>query len=366
MSTKPVDYYEQRERDAILRTREILKRLPPACEEFISDIRMNTSPLTRLAYAYDLDVFFQFLSREVPAFEGRQPVSFNYQDINVVTGRNIRQYADYLLLYYNQDEKEISNRAHGQMRKLSSIRSFFKYLFINEKITQNTAELIELPKIHEKPILRLEIDEIARILDAAESGEALSERQKKWHSKTKARDLAIITLFLGTGIRVSELVGLDIDKIDFTSNSLLVTRKGGKQMMLYFSEEVAGALKAYLTERKEIQPLEGDEKALFLSMQKSRLTVRAVENLVKKYALIAAPLKPKLSPHKLRSTYGTALYQETGDIYLVADVLGHSDVNTTKRHYAAMSDERRRMAAKAVTLRENVKEDMDEAEIPDE
>ena len=86
-------------------------------------------------------------------------------------------------------------------------------------------------------------------------------------------------------------------------------------------------------------------------MQNKRITVRAVENLVKKYASMVTSLK-KITPHKLRSTYGTTLYKETGDIYLVADVLGHKDVNTTRKHYAALEEDRRRRAAKAVTLRE--------------
>ena len=98
-------------------------------------------------------------------------------------------------------------------------------------------------------------------------------------------------------------------------------------------------------------PETGHEEALFLSMQKKRIAVRSVENLVKKYAKVVTPLK-KITPHKLRSTYGTTLYRETGDIYLVADVLGHSDVNTTKKHYAALEDERRRSARNKVTLRE--------------
>ena len=113
---------------------------------------------------------------------------------------------------------------------------------------------------------------------------------------------------------------------------------------------VADALKAYLAERQEIVPLEGHENALFLSMKRSRMTQRAVENMVKKYALVAAPLKKRISPHKLRSTFGTNLYQETGDIYLVADVLGHADVNTTRKHYAAMSDANKRKASKVVPL----------------
>ncbi len=145
---------------------------------------------------------------------------------------------------------------------------------------------------------------------------------------------------LGTGIRVSECVGLDIDDIDLKNGGIRIHRKGGKEVTVYFGSEVEDALLDYLEERNLVIPEEGHEKALFLSLQKKRLAVRSVENLVKKYSKLVAPLK-KITPHKLRSTYGTSLYKETGDIYLVADVLGHSDVNTTKKHYAALEDERR-------------------------
>jgi site-specific recombinase XerD len=122
-------------------------------------------------------------------------------------------------------------------------------------------------------------------------------------------------------------------------------------VILYFSDEVAATLKQYLEVRHNIEGVPGHENALFLSMQKKRMGVRAVEMMVKKYAALAAPLKRQISPHKLRSTFGTNLYHETGDIYLVADVLGHSDVNTTRKHYAAIADDRRRMAARSVKLR---------------
>ena len=187
-----------------------------------------------------------------------------------------------------------------------------------------------------------------------ENGDKLTKSQQKYHNKTKVRDLAILTLLLGTGIRVSECVGLDIMDLDFDTNGMKVHRKGGAEVILYFGEEVREALLDYLDERELIFPKEGSEDALFLSMQKSRISVRAVENLVKKYSRTVTTLK-KITPHKLRSTYGTQLYRETGDIYLVADVLGHSDVNTTRKHYAAMEDQRRRMAAGKVQLRENHK-----------
>ena len=210
-----------------------------------------------------------------------------------------------------------------------------------------------MPKLHEKAIIRLDTDEVAKLLDYVDhGGDDLTGQQKVYFEKTKNRDLAILTLLLGTGIRVSECVGLDIQDVDFKNNGVKVTRKGGNEMVVYFGEEVENALKTYLyTTRKTTLPLHGHENALFLSTQRKRMGVQAVENMVKKYARRVTPNK-KITPHKLRSTYGTALYKETGDIYLVADVLGHKDVNTTKKHYAAIDENRRRKAADAVKLRE--------------
>ena len=179
----------------------------------------------------------------------------------------------------------------------------------------------------------------------------MTKSQMKFHDKTKVRDLALLTLLLGTGIRVSECVGLDINDVDFDNLAIRVRRKGGYEDVVYFGEEVEQALLSYLDQRKHMIPMSGHEEALFLSLQNRRMAVRSVENLVKKYASLVTTTK-KITPHKLRSTYGTTLYQETGDIYLVADVLGHKDVNTTRKHYAAMKDDHKRKAAKTVKLRE--------------
>lgn len=237
------------------------------------------------------------------------------------------------------------------MRKISSLKSFYNYYYRNERLQTNPASLVQLPKLHEKDIIRLDIDEVALLLDEVENGEALTEKQKAYHGKTKVRDLALLTLMLGTGIRVSECVGLDIDDIDLKNGGIRIHRKGGKEVTVYFGSEVENALLDYLEERSFVIPEDGHEKALFLSLQRKRIAVRSVENLVKKYSKLVTPLK-QITPHKLRSTYGTSLYKETGDIYLVADVLGHSDVNTTKKHYAALEDERRRSARNKVKLRE--------------
>ena len=350
---KQAGYHQQIELKRTQRIREICKELPDACTDYFYAISQTTSALTRLAYAYDLRLFFQYLTLEQADFSSVDPRLITTEQIGKITARQLRDFQDYLTQYIkqnNESEVVISNHELGIMRKLCAVRSFFEFLFSNEKIPANIATLIPLPKLHEKPILYLERDEVEKLLDAAENGSGLTDQQKRFQNRTKARDVAILTLFLGTGIRVSELVGIDLDDLDFTINGFIVTRKGGNQTILYFPESVADALQAYLRERREIVPEPGHENALFLSLQRRRITQRAVENLVKKYAMIAAPLKKRISPHKLRSTFGTSLYQETGDIYLVADVLGHADVNTTRKHYAAMSDLRKREAAKRVIL----------------
>jgi integrase/recombinase XerC len=336
--------------------RETLAGLPKAVREYIRAIDQTTTPLTRLSYARDLRLFFNFLIDEVLGFGDVALVDWTDCQFEQIKAADIDAYLDYLSLYINEKDTKYSNSALGKQRKLSSIRSFFLFLHKRGHLSNNVSTLVDMPKRQEKPILRLEIDEVARMLDLAESGAALSEKQKKYHKHTGLRDLAILTLFLGTGIRVSECVGLDIEDIDFSLNGFLVTRKGGNQAILYFPEEVADVLKRYMEFRAEQQTLPGHENALFLSLQNRRMTVRAVEKMVKKYALQAAPLKKRISPHKLRSTFGTNLYRETGDIYLVADVLGHADINTTRRHYAAMDDDRRRMAAQKITLREKKEE----------
>ena len=177
--------------------------------------------------------------------------------------------------------------------------------------------------------------------------------QQGFHKHTKERDYAILSLFLGTGIRISECVGLNVEDIDFTQNAFNITRKGGSKVTLYFNNEVADALLQYLDVRSKIKNLPEGENALFLSLQNKRINVRTVQILVKKYAQIINPLK-KITPHKLRSTFGTNLYRETNDIYVVASVLGHKDINVTRKHYAAITDDIKRDAlTRNVKLRED-------------
>lgn len=349
MSNLP--YHEQKDRDNILHLRQLIQGLPLFCSQFFRGIEPRTSSRTRIAYAYDLKIFFEFLVKEHPDFYGMNIRDIKLSQLDGLQAADIEEYMEYLKYRFNDQNQEIINKERGIMRKVCSLKSFYNYFFRLEQLKTNPPALVQLPKIHEKEIIRLDVDEVVLLLDEVEQGENLTDKQKAYHAKTKIRDLALLTLLLGTGIRVSECVGLNIQDIDFKNGGIRIHRKGGKEVTVYFGSEVENALMDYLDERNQIIPETGHEEALFLSLQNKRLSVRSVENLVKKYAKIVTPLK-KITPHKLRSTYGTNLYRETGDIYLVADVLGHSDVNTTKKHYAALEDERRRSARNAVRLRE--------------
>lgn len=344
---KQMSYYEKRDLKNMRKIGDYLSNLPDYCYDYFTGIENNTSSLTRVNYAMDLNVFFDYLEQ----FVLKKPkAQITLEDIDGLEARNIENYLSYLS-YYQNGENAYKNTERGKARKLASVRSFFKYLFNHDMINSNVASKIQTPKLHNKEIIRLEKDEVSRMLDAVQSPTTFSERQKNYNKNTQVRDNAIVTLFLGTGIRISELVGLNVEDFDFSQGAFKVTRKGGNQAILYFSKEVSDALQTWIEKRKTLG-LDENEHAMFVSLQNKRICVRAVENLVKKFAKESAPLK-KISPHKLRSTFGTNLYRETKDIYIVADVLGHKDVNTTKKHYAAINEDMRKSVASVIKIHQD-------------
>ena len=351
---KNKNYHDEQNNINTLKMREVLMTLPTFCKQFFRGIQDYTSSRTRLADAYDLRAFFELMHENNLYCYKLDITGLPLSCLDHISREDIEEYMDYLSLY-TKEGKEITNDERGKKRKLSALKSFYNYYYTSEQIKTNPAALVPLPKLHEKEIIRLDADEVAILLDQVEDGDKLTKRELVYHQKTRIRDVALLTLLLGTGIRVSECVGLDLNDVDFKNNGIKIRRKGGYETVVYFGDEVRDALLDYLEQRHHIIPCEGYEEALFLSLQNRRITVRAVENLVKKYASRVTALK-HITPHKLRSTYGTALYRETGDIYLVADVLGHKDVNTTRKHYAAQEDARKRRAANAVQLREHYDE----------
>lgn len=343
-------YHELVDQNNTLKLREYIATLPRFMAIFFRGIHDITSSRTQIAYAYDLHMFFQYLHDHNPILNKTDLIDYKVDILDQITKLDIEEYLEHCELY-EKDGRVITNKDRGKMRKLSSIKSMYNYFYRSELITTNPAALVDMPKLHEKEIIRLDPNEVAELLDSIDEGNNVTKGERRYYNKTRNRDLAIFTLLLGTGIRVSECVGLNIEDVDFDNDRIKVYRKGGYEALVYFGDEVREALLIYLEERNMSPKTSAETGPLFLSLQNKRICVRSVEIMVKKYTSRMNTLK-KITPHKLRSTYGTNLYKESGDIYLVAEVLGHKDVNTTRKHYAAQDDEGRRKAANMVTLRE--------------
>lgn len=350
---KKITYHEQVTRDNTVKLRNVLATIPGFCRDYFRAIEPNTQAKTRISYVYDIRLFFHFLCESNPYFKKMEDITeIKLSDLDLLQPVDIEEYLEYLKYYEDADGIVHTNNERGLHRKLAALRSFFSYYYKRELLKNNPTLIVDMPKLHKREITRLDVDEVANLLDYVEHGaDDLTGMKKVYFEKNKTRNLALFTLLLGTGIRVSECVGLDLEDIDFKNNRIKVMRKGGKEDFVYFGDEVAEALYDYYAERKTVQDTKtGHEHAFFLSIQKRRMSVQSVENLVTDCARHVTSIK-HITPHKLRSTYGTNLYRETGDIYLVAEVLGHNDVNTTRKHYAALEEDRKRMAASAISLR---------------
>ncbi len=319
-------YYKTREQNSYRLLQEVLNRLPDFGKTFINSKNYNLAIQTRLGYARDLEIFLYFITKKNPLMAGKKPMDVTFAILESLTPQDIDEYMAFLENYEYRG-KMYSNSSAGKRRKLASVRELYKHLCKYGSISQNPAVLVDTPK----DILKKEI----RALNGEEKRSILASIDNKdvKNNTINIRDRAILMVFLGTGIRVSELVGLNLDDIDTKHRFITVISKGGKYQHHYFNEEVFNCLTAYNGVRLSFRPTQ-DENAFFLSKQGKRLCVRSVELMVKKYSSIALGSRGAISPHKLRSTYGTDLYAMTGDIALVSDNLGHADISTTKKYYA--------------------------------
>ena len=229
---KKTTYHEQKDVENILRLREVLSTLPPFCRDYFRAIDTTTTTKTRISYAYDIRIFFQFLLDENPAFKDYKMTDFTVDVLDQIKALDLEEYQEYLKVYQAGDKTE-TNGERGLKRKISALRSFYAYYYRREMIETNPTVLIDVPKIHDKSIIRLDTDEVALLLDYIEHcGDQLTGQKRVYYEKNKERDLAIVTLLLGTGIRVSECVGLDIEEVEFKNNGRKVTRKGGNEMVV--------------------------------------------------------------------------------------------------------------------------------------
>lgn len=340
-------YHEQNDIQNIKKLRCIISTLPAYCEDFFRGIEPRTSSKTRIAYASDLKLFFDYLIRSGQAKDMESITLDILSSLKII---DFEKYMEWLKCWTDDSGNEYTNGEKAIARKLSTLKAFYKYFQQNEMIITNTASLVQLPKLHDKEITRLDSDEMKAFVQVVETGGSLKGRERALFELNQKRDLAIIMLLLTTGIRVSEFVGLDINDVDLKNSGIKIYRKGGKEATVYFSDDTREVLESYIEERKQVEAIKGHENALFLSLQNKRISTRSVADLIPKYARLAG-IKKKVTPHTLRRSYGTALYNATGDIYLVAGTLGHADVNTAKRHYVALEDEKKRENRNAVKVR---------------
>lgn len=335
------------------RVKQIVKELPDFASKFFKDLKTKgMSERTRLEYAYDMKRFFDFIGNQ-SGFKNVSLYSLKAADIlDVLTYDDIQEYLDTLNTHTVTDrygkQKEVLSSPSSKARKISSLRSFYKYYFRKGEIQNNLADLMDLPKIPDNNIIVMDKSQVQRILEAVSDTSSMSNGEIIRHNKIVKRDFAIMMLFFGTGIRVSELVGIDLSDIDFYDASLLITRKGGDEDEVFFGSEVQEALEDYVNSSRDYLLAGNDDPALFISMQHKRMTVRSVQLMIKGYAEKAG-LNMKVTPHALRRTFASTVYSNSNDIYLVAEALHHSSVETTRRHYARMSKERKREAASAVS-----------------
>jgi len=333
--------------------------LPPFVREYVQGINDSKEQGTILEYVRDIKTFLTFLVSVNPSYEGTKLRDIPFSVLEQLAPEDIDEYMAYLT-YYKVNGHEYRNGRTTKARKLSSLSGMYKFFIKRKKLVNNPIDAVERPNINRKNIARLDSKESKRLIEDVESGNSLSRKQADFHGKTKYRDKAILITFLYTGLRLSELVGLNHSDVLFgnDASSFKVIRKGGDEDTVYFGDEVKKALKDYIEfERQALlsrskEDVPESESALFVSLQRRRISLRAVQVLVKKYSEQSKDIHKNISPHKCRSTFGTALYEETGDLYLVAEILGHKSVDTTRRHYAMMGDDRKKLASR-INIYEN-------------
>ncbi len=343
-SDKP-DNIVLRDNKVIEKCIQIENNLPKFMKDYSIYLKGSVSVTTRLAYLEDIQFFCFYLieTKEVTIVDEIKDISI--EDFNKIKARDVNLFlGDYCTRYYKQTEKntliyENNNRALA--RKKSSLSTLFKFLFRNNQIENNITDgfnPIKLPKPQPDAIKRLEIDEVAKMLEAVESGVGLTDKEKVYWRKTKLRDKAILALFVTYGLRLNELRELNISSFNFSRGEFKIYRKRGKEVLMPINKTCELVIRDYiLNERPKSEMLSEDvQDALFLSLQNKRMDPKSIRQLVKKYTSISMETSRDkgYSPHKLRATAATSLIQNGFSIYDVQNLLDHDNVTTTQLYAA--------------------------------
>lgn len=334
-----MNYYKETELKIKESIQNELTLVPPYVSKYLLSIQFSTTTRTRKGYLGDIHNFLDYVAEMYDT----TAKDVTLEQLDAFDKHSFDEYLNYLSKY-EKNGILYTNEIPALRRKLSSLRNFLNYLYIDGQMSSCEILKVKTPKIRKKEIIRLDADEQECLLNEVEYltnpiREQLglpnpTRKQQEYHNIQSVRDMAIIYLLLSTGMRVSELVGLNLKDVNMVKFSVRIVRKGEKEDIIYFSDTAKDYLEEYLMQREQVEPIEGHENAFFLSSQRRRISVRSVERLVKKYAQMSVPLK-HITPHKLRSTYATDMNEATGgNLMLVKELLGHESVTTTQLYVA--------------------------------
>lgn len=334
--------------EMIKKCQHIEMLLPPFMSDYFLYLKNSVALSTRLAYLSDVMFFCNYLVNEHQFGKAQSPFEISQDDFMKLTARDINLFlGDYCTRYIVETENAdyiMENHSRSLARKRSSLSVMFKFFYrddLMEKSIIDGFNPIKLPKPQPDAIKRLEIEEVARMLNTVETGEGLTDKEKQYWEKTKRRDKAMLVLFTTYGLRVSEIQQLNLSSINYARGEFKIYRKRGKVVDMPLNHSALSVINDYIKlERPEC--LDGDDP-LFISLQGTRITIRAIRDLVKKYTSIAmqAPRDKGYSPHKLRATAASSLIQYGFSIYDVQNLLDHDNVTTTQLYAAHKKNAKR-------------------------
>ncbi len=342
------------------RLMNFLSNLPDFVFDYIEISYSGESINTQIGYSIDIKTFLEYL-RQFKFKDVERLEDFTLAHMEQVTLRDLNAFTAYLKEYETDtvtiDGRHVKrvrkNSAYGINRKLSGIRGLFAYLYKNDLISQNVTDKLDFKKIHQKMKRPLTTQETINLLDVIYNGEKYYEgRDLTEYNNRKLRDIALFTAYLGTGCRVSELINLDVKDVSFDTSSFVVTRKGGDEQEIFMPVQVENELYNYMQERAENKNAKDD--ALFLSRLGKRMTAQGVEKLLKKYcATVGIYDSDKARPHALRRTFACNLIADGVDIKMVAELMGHKNIEVTHRYYTQYAIERRKEVMRGFDIKGN-------------
>lgn len=355
---KDSDWYKSKERRLNKQLQTILNEIPYFAKNYILSEITRLELKTLISYAYEIEHFLNFLNEsqnknntETSDSDAFALKTMKLEVITELTIENAKAYIQYL--------RDTSGNAMIK-RSIYILNNWFKYMISKDVVPSNPFQALEVPKFKiEDSVNHLSPEEIQEMFDSVIKGAGRSEHQEAYLKKTQLRDYTILLLILNTGIRVSECQGLDISDIDTENNRISIVRKGGKSATIYINQKVSDTLRDYIQYRSNMFTKFPDEKALFLSIRKTRMTIRSIEKLVAKLAESCLKSK-KVTPTILRNTYGVELYKKTKNKELVGTML---DCVSTSARYMQTDSFIIEQEAEALLISEEVKKEAAEDSI---